>query len=278
MIDPVIAALISRLPEPDTEWSLVDRLLWMNAMGSALNLVYGSGDNIPKAKPTVRLDGMLKEENIPEISSPTLPALRPTQERKSSSRPDGIPSNLAMTLEAIDASDLKRASANEIIRYCRNKYWEEMPESWKGCLWNMASEGKLGRDGTNFCRTESIRKPQAYAGAEPEQRKIAVPAKPKALPTPKPYRAANTVRFTHNEQSIELPARGYVMASKLQAVMGKHVSEAFMAEKVLGSNSEGNRAHVRDTCMGMNDTLSEIGLRIDYYAGYGLVMKETGVA
>jgi len=39
-IDPLLRELFRRIPPPDSEWPMPERLVWFKAMAAALNLVY----------------------------------------------------------------------------------------------------------------------------------------------------------------------------------------------------------------------------------------------
>lgn len=266
MIDPAIAALIEKLPAPGSTWPLVDRLLWLHEMGNALNLMYRSIDNIPiVTKPTV---GQVDQETVDKV-----------MKIDSSKRPADAPSNISMALEAIDQSEGLRASARQIQEYVRKKWWPGIPKTWNGCLWNFVSDGRLARDGINFCRP----KPVEAAAVTPSEPKMDVAFPPvrkpdparldKPVPPAPPKRAADTVRFEHDERSVDLPARGYIYAMKLKAVFGQPIGEGFLADKVIGSNTADNRSRVVTTCLAMNPSLAEIGLKIGHYPGFGLIME-----
>jgi hypothetical protein len=44
MPDPLIQALVKRLPKPDSAWSLEDRAKWLRAAAIIFNLVYRPGE------------------------------------------------------------------------------------------------------------------------------------------------------------------------------------------------------------------------------------------
>jgi hypothetical protein len=44
MPDPLIQALVKRLPKPDSTWSLEDRAKWLRAAAIIFNLVYKPGE------------------------------------------------------------------------------------------------------------------------------------------------------------------------------------------------------------------------------------------
>jgi hypothetical protein len=50
MPDPLIQALVGKLPKPNTVWSLEDRAKWLRAAAIIFNLVYKPEANMPDAK------------------------------------------------------------------------------------------------------------------------------------------------------------------------------------------------------------------------------------
>lgn len=308
MIDPVIFALFSKLPPAGSAWPIAERQHWFETMRNALNLAYGSDDNIPEVtKPTVgekthmalidNGDGSASEisltaaeairlrEGAPGPERPTqyspeqkMPALKPVKRKGQTNRPSYVPNNITLALEAIDHHG-GRASSIQITDYVRQKHWADVSMEWKNCLWTFASDGKLARDGINFIRPGTTPKlpPPPPVDKKEEQRlnglKSNVVAKQAARKS-----APNTMPFLHKDMKLDVPASSYVFLSKLKAAMGQHISEAFLAEKVIGSNTDLNRTRVREACLSLNGGLAEIGLTVEHYSGFGLIMKEVDVA
>jgi hypothetical protein len=46
--DPLIQALVDKLPKPDTIWSIDDRAKWLKAAAMAFNLVYRTAEQKPE--------------------------------------------------------------------------------------------------------------------------------------------------------------------------------------------------------------------------------------
>lgn len=94
-----------------------------------------------------------------------------------------------------------------------------------------------------------------------------------------PARAKNEHEFQHGATAINLRGNEYMVATKLRAAMGKgHISVQFLAETVLGSskrNAIDSKMVLKDLCEGMSARLRTVGLVIDYFEGYGFIMKET---
>jgi hypothetical protein len=51
--DPLIQALMDKLPKPKTIWSIDDRAKWLKAAAMAFNLVYRTAEQKPKQAPSV---------------------------------------------------------------------------------------------------------------------------------------------------------------------------------------------------------------------------------
>jgi hypothetical protein len=347
IVDPLMRALLDRLPAPGTAWPLDERMLWLAAAESAINLIYGAVEKIdissflPVRASHAELDkvarqpithdqnhraksefvglvdngnGTASEVSIsaedvaalggagagapaeptgtdtadretpvqPPTPKVTLPPLKKNVGGAPSKvgRPAGLPTNKEMAHEAIVALD-GRASAPQIRDWLRKKYWSGMPDHWIACLYDMG----LARDGINFV-SKAQAKIDSVLPNEPSR--VPMPAvKPTAgprAPAPgkkfgPPSRGPHTATFKHGDRECTLQSsREYVLAGKLRAAMGKgHVSEGFLAENVMSSNTEHNRQMVRAMCLGMNDALAGVGLSIGFYPGFGLLMKEVDV-
>ena len=53
MPDPLIQALMDKLPKPNTIWSIDDRGKWLKAAAMAFNLVYRTAEEKPEQTPSV---------------------------------------------------------------------------------------------------------------------------------------------------------------------------------------------------------------------------------
>lgn len=187
-------------------------------------------------------------------------------------RPEGIPSNFDMCrLVLIDAG--KPLTATEIREAVARRWWPKVPTDWKSTPFGFLSSGKLRKSADN--------KFELGSGAATVVSREVLPRSPAKVPMPavKPTagpRPPAPVKFDHNGKStIMRSMREYVLAGKLRAAMGKgHVGEGFLAQEVIGSNTENNREVVRSLCLAMNDQLAEVGLSIGHYPGFGLLMKD----
>lgn len=212
--------------------------------------------------------------------------------RPSKVRPEGLPSNLFMAVEAI--GKLGPASAPQIRKYARDKWWAGMPDHWSACLYDLVGSGKLARQGMNFVVAEAKPAP-APKSAPPEQRVL--PKEPAREPMPAvkptegprrpvtpgaklgpPVRRQNEAEFEYDGRKVSLSSREYMIAVKLRAAIGKgHLSVQFLAETALGADKRAaidNKSLLKDLCEGMSARLRTVGLTIDYYEGFGFIMKE----
>ncbi len=309
-IDPLMMDLFDKLPASGSRWPLDERMLWLSACEAVINLLYGPADRVTvpafldqsKSDEWSFFDKVLQPETLEVLNETTddklsfaaavpekcLPPLKPVatveKEMPKSSRPLGLPTNGEMATEAIVALGGK-ASAPQIRSWLRKKYWESMPDHWTACLYSLG----LARDGINFTLSKSAAQKADAAAVDVlktkpgvvkalvERESVRAPAPGKKLgpPAKGPY----TATFTHGDRECVLQSsREYVLAGKLLKAMGKgHISEGFLADAVMSSNTEHNRDLVRGLCLGMNDALASVGLKVEFYAGFGLMMKEVDV-
>lgn len=234
-----------------------------------------------------RMEGLSHHPECPKYE-PLLPPLKNVGGRQSAFRPDNIPANLAMAIEAI--TELGPASAPPIRNWIRKKYWSNMPDHWTANLYDFVSSGKLARDGLNFIIPE--KKPSAIAK---EQTQV-LPKEPSRAPMPRvqptagpretvnpgaklgPPARGGPMAFQHKGQTALLHHREFAIAQVLRAAMGRgHVDTQFLAQKALGSdkrNAIDNESLLRDLVTIMNPKLAPIGLTIEFHKGFGFVMKE----
>jgi hypothetical protein len=177
------------------------------------------------------------------------------------------------------------SSAPQIREWARKKYWPGMPESWTAVLYDFVKTGKLARSGLNFVLPrEKAPMPPVATPIDPSKqgfppkREVTVPAvrKPR-LPAENPVLAARLQAFTfkHGDKSAMLSTtQQLLVANRLLQVKGQHVGEAFLAEKAYGSNTERYREQVKALALGLNGPLFDLGLKVTYYPGHGLMMRE----
>lgn len=182
--DPLMAALIKKIPPPGSAWPLDQRALWISACEAAFNLIYGPVERIDipslfirTSAPADEIDRLrsvlgaivtIDEDREPVLSA--APVKPPTPEplvespkegstppkgaggargsNRKLERPDGCPSNLDMAIAAV--KELGPSSGNAIREYVRRKWWSDAPKGWSGCLYSFADSGKLAREGVNF--------------------------------------------------------------------------------------------------------------------------------
>jgi hypothetical protein len=52
MPDPLIQALVDKLPKPNTIWSIDDRAKWLKAAAMAFNLIYKTTERVEQQSPS----------------------------------------------------------------------------------------------------------------------------------------------------------------------------------------------------------------------------------
>lgn len=303
-VDPVIAQLFLRLPKPGADWPLDQRVLWLQAMESVLHMVYGPVETIDVSgllpiqreaagaaetteAPAKSAVGSERSSSAEADRVPVTKTIVTGYERKNlggapskAGRPADIPANLAMAVECI--AEKGPSSAPQIREWARKKYWPGMPESWTAVLYDFVKAGKLARDGLNFVLPrEKAPMPPVATPIDPSKqgfppkREVTVPALRK--PTPPAPAAARLLAFTfkHGDKSAMLSTtQQLLVANRLYQVKGQHVAESFLAEKAFGSNTERFREQVKALALGLNGPLFDLGLKVTYYPGHGLMMRE----
>ncbi len=304
--DPVIVALLKRLPEAGTFWPTEMRRRWLDLMEAAFDLIYESRVE-PKAAPpkpepnaarevTVGDEILLVATHIPEEQLRPLAkeepfnhaphagqaaevnavaAAAPARKNVGGApsqvgRPEGIPTNLEMASEAIRS--LGPASAPQIREYVKKKYWPNLAAHWTASLYDLVASGKLKRQGINFALPDPVTAVAKSSGAK----------LPKALPPPRVYAPREQdEEFQHGARGVMLAPKEYLVASRLRAAMGKgHIGVQYLAENALGmkrSNGDDAKLTLRDLTAGMADRLATVGLLIEYHEGFGFLMKEVEV-
>lgn len=204
----------------------------------------------------VETDEASNEKTPSEPDPPKLPPLKNVGGAPSKAgRPDSMPPNLSCAIEAISLEAALQAAGRR-----RRK---------------RAGDGKLDRDGINFVVPGTAPAPaRAIVTAAPK----VVPSTPVRAPMPPVQPPAPTLRaftFKHGDRSVMLAsAQQLSIASRLQQALGQHIAEAFLAEKVLGANTERHRELVKAQALGLNGPLFDVGLKVTHYPGFGLIMKE----
>lgn len=309
----VIAAMMDRLPPIGSVWPLADRCRWLTAMEAILEMVYGRGDAIElpdilsSAEPT---DEAMARDDVEGSGSPSASAagdedhqdhveggvgsersssaetnqekpVRPGPRAESSPRPDGIPTTFSMFQTVLKEKPGLLAAG--LIDEIRERWWPGLGRTFLSPeISSHITNGRLTRDldgrlfltehGRNLGSTDN--RPEIQKGKKPTKLP-SVPQRTAPLVAPRAA-AAQGIKFEHGERSTTLPdMRSYVIAGKLRAAMGKgHISEAFLAEQIIGSNTEAHRETIKLSVRSMADQLAEVGLKVEFYPGFGFMMKE----
>lgn len=203
----------------------------------------------------VETDEASNEKTPSEPDPPKLPPLKNVGGAPSKAgRPDSMPPNLSCAIEAISLEAALQAAGRR-----RRK----------------RAGAAADRDGINFVVPGTAPAPaRAIVTAAPK----VVPSTPVRAPMPPVQPPAPTLRaftFKHGDRSVMLAsAQQLSIASRLQQALGQHIAEAFLAEKVLGANTERHRELVKAQALGLNGPLFDVGLKVTHYPGFGLIMKE----
>lgn len=240
---------------------------------ASLDAKYKPAAIIPPAAPKAPI------ANSIEAAKPARP--KPTD----IDRPEDIPSNFEMCrLALLDAG--RPLSTVEIRDIVAKRWWPNVPGDWKSSPYGFLGSGKLRKNAEGKFLLPEQAKP-ATTAAKPEPQEIINREVAKRVESPKPRNVAPApvaprpqavIPFEHKGRSAMLAtSREYSMASRLKKAMGAgHVAEGFLAQNVIGSNTEHTRMLVKDLCLGMNPALLSIGLKIEHYPGFGLLMKDAG--
>lgn len=312
--DPIIAALLKRLPEAGTYWPQPLRQRWLDAMESTLDLVYQEEPAAPvsllmapaasrvsnvvqkvleeRLEPnaarevTVGDEILIVAEHIPEeqlqqMNAEAVEAPAPEPQKNVGGRPsqvgrpDDIPSNRDMAVAAI--KELGPASATQIREYVRKHYWSSVPAHWTATLYDMVNAGKLNRQGINFVLPEpstAVAKPAAMI-LKPAPKKVQLQPRTYA-----PHEKPEEFKWK-DSAAVMLSPKEYLLAAKLRAAMGKgHIGVQYLAENALGmrrGQAEEAKLTLRNLATAMGDRLASIGLAIEYHEGFGFLMKEIDV-
>lgn len=185
-----------------------------------------------------------------------------------SERPENLPRNIGMALEAIKELGGK-ASAPQILGYIRQKWWAGFPSSWTAVLYDLVKNGTLARDGINFIApvAEKVVAPTVPAVQEHKPR---VPEPGNKLGPPA---RAEGVMFRHGGETVTLHAREAAVTEKLYAARGKgHVDARFLAG-LIGIKSEADLT-MQEFVKVLNPKIAPLGLTVEFFKGFGFLMKD----
>lgn len=279
---PLVKVLFAEIPT-GPYWAPSSRALWLRAMEAAFDLIYISSEGISISIQTKPLKILSAETTEPEEEKPqaTAPVQAPPAEEKAPvqeppknvggrpstvGRPDDIPTNLEMALEAIDHHEGK-ASAPQIRKFIAGKYWPDIREHWSSNLFDLTNKGKLARNGINFVRPAAV----------PEKMPAKVPTKPIVADKPAVPLPPHTVVFEFDSEKIRLVPREARLAEALRRAMGKgHLDYTFLARSGLGPDYRSS-INAKNWCMEMfsvlTPKLTSINLTVTHAPDFGYSMK-----
>lgn len=191
-----------------------------------------------------------------------------------SGRPDDMPTNLECAIAGI--KEMGPSSAVQLRNYVREKYWPGAPDHWAATLYDYVKAKKLRRDEDGkFDLLVAGEQPRPIADARRLTVQRVLPTTPVRAPMPATKPPVRAFKFTHGDKSVMLEsAQQLSIVHRLQQALGQHVAEAFLAERVFGTNTERHRELVKAQALGLNGLLFDVGLKVMHYPGFGLIMKE----
>lgn len=254
-----------------------------------------------------------KKDGPPRVAPPEPPKVDPPKQvrpdrqaphpRVGARRPEGIPTTFTMVQIVLKETAVK-LTARGVMAEIEKRWWPDLGPSFLGPdISSFITMGRLARDADGTLSltdkgatmvSADLRHgtkgefqepkptvPEAVKAIVEEKPKLpVVRVEPKKLvaPQPVPRSPGQPVKFDHGDKTTYLATtREFVIASKLRNAMGKgHVGEAYLASEVLGSNTVSNRDVIKLACRGMNESLAAVGLKIEHFEGYGLLMQEVG--
>lgn len=303
--DPVILELMKKLPPAGSDWPVDKRSLWLKAMESVLDLVYGPVEKIditfvPAAHSMSSFVADLTQKvaaAVPFVEAQSPPALIPAAEPEKpkaekpapalpAKRPAGIPENLDMAIEAIKSLG-GSASATQIRSYARSKWWPAMSDQWSNCLYAFVDSGRLARDGINFTLPPvKAEPPLARAMRERESVPQKVPAQAGPLQTRisspgvklgPPANPANGHAFEWKGETVKLHEKEFKMLQRMKPVIGKGflsfgdiAGAAFAPARCPGDSY----AWCRDMVPIINPKIERLGLELKLVEKMGYALRE----
>ena len=122
---------------------------------------------------------------------------------------------------------------------------------------------------------------QPTAGPRPSPQEIIDREAAKRGPLPVRHKfsargARNEEEFEHSGQKILLSSREYLLAVRLRAAINKgHLSAQFLAETGLGIRRHvDNESLIKDVVATMNPKIAVVGLSVQWFSGWGFLMRE----
>lgn len=244
----------------------------------------------------------VRPSDAPEPAKPTTEPRKPNiRGDNSMPRPEGIPTTFVMV-----ATILKQTpglTSREVVAHIREHWWPGLEFARVGPEFSTwIRKGRLDRNDDGKLTVTSLGCRLAFSDfvvSEPEQPHVlpkepchapmpAVrptagprppdrPSKPRDVVTPgaKPGPPARQegVKFQHGDHVAILHMREATIALQLRAAMGKGHLDAKLLANSIGIKSDAEIT-VRDLVDILNPKIAPLGLTIDFYKGFGFVMKE----
>lgn len=227
--------------------------------------------------------------SIEEAPAPKAPKAEP-KPRTGAPQPTGTPTTFRMI--AIILSEKGPMLVRDVTAVIAERWWPGLtydrlsPEvsTWirKGRL-DRDQDGKLSvtLHGFKVAKMSAL-EPAVLAPKKPLVEplknvmvpKTPAPSRPAPQPAPQPSMAVG-VDFSFNEKKVRLTHREHVVAIKLQGAMGKgHLSGRFLGQCINLSKQSDNEGMVRDLCVVLSSKIEPLGLKVEFFKGFGFVMTE----
>jgi hypothetical protein len=300
-LDPVVAALIARLPAIGGTWPTVARRRWLRALESTFDLIYFENDATPTIEIVLSDDGPEEElptlvhaepeepEELAKVEEPEPPIVPLSKPRAPANppRPAGTPSIFEMVRTIL--TERPGLTSREVHAAIVERWWPTMSRERLGPdISTAVKDKKINRDQdgklwmTLLGNSMEVRPPRAR-GEAPPRRVYDTPLSPPAhkIQGVASVLATNEklVPFIHGDKTAMLTKSELEMAEALRRAMGK----GFMDYAFLGLRGRGagqSRAVMPDkTWLSyaipvLAEKLKPLGFEIVHTNNFGYVMKE----
>ncbi len=278
-LHPMLTELLKLLPAIGQPWPVDSRERWSAAMGAVLNFLYPHTEGTPQLAPPAA------PEQDPPRRAKTKKAKKPKPLRvpkkngrpSNSKRPDGIPSNLDMSIAAIRAAGCP-LRPKEVLEYVRAKYWAKAPSHWPATMVAFADTGQLVKADKKYDLPAALKRAAPPAPAKPAPPPAPPPPPQRPPPAAPPKAPAGVRNFEHKGRETVLALREWRIVTAMAVILGEGflgystlMDKAFPGEAKPGGNP-------RDFLHGMMETINphieEVGLAMREVPKMGFHLQE----
>jgi hypothetical protein len=295
-LDPVVTALLAKLPATGAPWPTFHRRQWLRAMETVFDVVYLENGPIPTIQVEIAPDEPAPKVEIVEPAAPVAsavvaasvvaPAAASSKEqvkpRPGPPRPSGIPSTFEMMQTVLTETPglVARALVDEIgkrwwpgVEYSRIS--PEISTAVTSGRFNRDDDGRLTVSAFGL-KVETLQPKQRTASNLPVTRPS---VQVKTVELPAKQAGFREYSFTHGDKTVMLTKPELELTTALVRAMGK----GFLDYQFLGLRGRGAteaRRHLPDkqwlsSIMPVLSTkLEPTGLTIAHTDGFGYVMRE----